>query len=359
VIAENREGRSDSANGQTVNGMLAMKPDSDDIKKQLGFLQTDHIKVAGKPFTRFYCPLTGQDDANAELCLGHVINGAMPNSSRKTIVQRKDIDGFYGRLLEPAFIAIMRMQSQSKARNFYDPEIRKKVGLTILIDGEPCEWYEDQGGPAPDYFTKKTLRSTEFGDLKIVLKKKIDTRVKLTFRLAHDARIESIASLLKAAYLTLFRILGYGFALSDGGREIGYNVIGRFFREHEHDKDARKAAGPFFRQYVNLIRPVSNYTGALPAGTLDTGRGHFCYDAHGVLFGSIIDVRMDKLLAAVLVPTFHDEASKVVFNDFLENKDQRLFLREFNYAERTRQIRAKKEIVERVWPKDEDYSDMA
>src|SRR5439155_26248140 len=143
--------------------------------------------ITGGPFKRFYCPIMRQDDENAELCLGHVINQKIPKSSKKTIVQRKDVDGFYGRLLEPAFITIMRMRNQSRGQNFYDPEIRKKVGLQILVDGEPCEYYEDQGHPVPPHFTKRILRSREFGDINIVLKKQIDKRVVLKVRLAHDA----------------------------------------------------------------------------------------------------------------------------------------------------------------------------
>jgi hypothetical protein len=202
-----------------------------------------------------------------------------------------------------------------------------------------------------------------YGDIKVVLKKpphEFDKPITWKFRMAHDARIETIASLLKAAYLTLFRILGYRFALSAGGLEIGYNVIGRFFREHRHaeTKKARRAAGPFFRQYVNLVRPVANYDGALPAGTLDTGKGHMCSNADNVFFACLVDVRMDKFLAAVLVPAFHDVRSAAAYADFLQNKDQRLLLREFTYSEDTDKVHVDPNAGSRVWPKDEDYSDM-
>ena len=216
---------------------LELKPDSDAMKKQLESLQADYARVTGKPFKRFYCPIMGKDDEKAELCLGHVINRKLPNSSKKTIVQRKDVDGFYGRLMEPAFVTIMRMQSQSKGQNFYDPEIRKKVGMQVLVDGEPCEYYEDQGHAVPPQYTKRALRSTEFGDLNIVLKKEIDKRVRLTFRLAHDREDRNdrfspqgrISHALSDSGATDSRS-------SEGGQEIGYNVIGKFFREHEHDE---------------------------------------------------------------------------------------------------------------------------
>jgi hypothetical protein len=333
------------------------------MTKQLARLRADYVEVEKKPFKRFYCPIMGQDDENADLCLGHVINQQFPNSSRKTIVQRKDVDGFYGRHLEPAFVTIMQMQSQSKGENFYDPEIRRKVGLEIMINGEVCEYYEDRGLPVPPQFTARTLSSKKYGDLKIVLKKpphEFDVPVTWKFRMTHDARIETIGSLLKAAYLTLFRVFGYRFALSAGGLEIGYNVIGRFFREHGHakTKDARRAAGPFFRQYVNLVRPVNNYDGSLPAGTLDTGKGHMCSNADNVFFASLVHVRMDKLLAAVVVPAFHDERSAAAYVDFLQNKDQRLLLREFTYSEDTGKVHVDPNAVSTVWPKDEDYSDM-
>ena len=81
-----------------------MKPDSEEMTRQLARLRADYLEVEKKPLKRFYCPIIGQDDENADLCLGHVIHQKIPNSSRKTIVQRKDVDGFYGRLLEPAWL---------------------------------------------------------------------------------------------------------------------------------------------------------------------------------------------------------------------------------------------------------------
>jgi hypothetical protein len=340
-----------------------MKPDSEEMTKQLARLRADYVEVEKKPFRRFYCPIMGQDHENADLCLGHVINQKIPNSSRKTIVQRKDVDGFYGRLLEPAFITIMQMQNQSKGENFYNREIRKKVRLEILINGEVCEYYEDRGLPVPPRFTVRSFSSKQCGDLKIVFKKpphEFDKPLTWKFRMAHDARIETIGSLLKAAYLALFRIMGYRFALSAGGLEIGYNVIGRFFREHRNatTKNARRAAGLFFRQYVNLVRPVANYNGALPAGTLDTGKGHMCSNANDFLFASLVYVRMDKHVAAVLMPAFHDVPSAAAYVDFLKNKDQRLLLREFTYSEDTDKVHINHKAVSKVWPKDEDNSDL-
>jgi hypothetical protein len=53
----------------------------------------------GNPFKCFYCPIL-QTDEETELCMGHIVNKSIPNSCRKCVVQRKDVDGFYGVVVE-------------------------------------------------------------------------------------------------------------------------------------------------------------------------------------------------------------------------------------------------------------------
>ena len=75
---------------------------NDEIRKEVERWKADFAQLGDGPPTHFQCPILLKDEA-VELCMGHVVNKAIPNCCRKTVLQRKDIDGFYGSLLERHF----------------------------------------------------------------------------------------------------------------------------------------------------------------------------------------------------------------------------------------------------------------
>jgi hypothetical protein len=72
------------------------------VERHLPHWQKGFTAVNGNPFKCFYCPIL-QTDEETELCMGHIVNKSIPNSCRKCVVQRKDVDGFYGVVVEAAF----------------------------------------------------------------------------------------------------------------------------------------------------------------------------------------------------------------------------------------------------------------
>jgi hypothetical protein len=80
--------------------------------------------------------------------------------------------------------------------------------------------------------------------------------------ISRDIRIPMLVSVIKAAHLTLFHMLGYNYVLSAGGYFVGHQILGEFFL-HNYDKpkaDVLKAANPFFREYVHMVRPLISDT---------------------------------------------------------------------------------------------------
>ncbi|PQV62436.1 hypothetical protein B1R32_13611 [Abditibacterium utsteinense] len=75
-------------------------------------LRADFKNVTGRPFEHFYCPIL-QRDGPAELCMGHVVNKAFFDTSNRVsercILQRKDVDNFYGSHFEPRFLLVDRI----------------------------------------------------------------------------------------------------------------------------------------------------------------------------------------------------------------------------------------------------------
>jgi hypothetical protein len=40
--------------------------------------------------------------------MGHIVNASFPNSSRKCVIQRKDVDGIYGSVVEADFATVIK-----------------------------------------------------------------------------------------------------------------------------------------------------------------------------------------------------------------------------------------------------------
>jgi hypothetical protein len=43
------------------------------------------------------------------LCAGHVLNQGLQSASRVTVIQRKDIDNYYGYSVEPDFVRMLNL----------------------------------------------------------------------------------------------------------------------------------------------------------------------------------------------------------------------------------------------------------
>src|SRR5262249_47096672 len=76
-------------------------------EEQLSRLNADYTAVAGKPVQRFVCPITLIDEPGAALCDGHILNASIKTAARKTVVQRLDVDNYFGTALEPELVAFL------------------------------------------------------------------------------------------------------------------------------------------------------------------------------------------------------------------------------------------------------------
>src|SRR2546429_236557 len=98
---------------------------SKDIERQRSFLREDCTRVIGRPFKDFLCPILLTDEP-VPLCMGHIINKACPNSFGGRIVQRADLDSFYGALAESDFTANIQARSMGGPEEaLRDPTLRK------------------------------------------------------------------------------------------------------------------------------------------------------------------------------------------------------------------------------------------
>ena len=77
-----------------------------ELAKRIEDCRADYAAVYGQSCENFFCPILLKGE-KAELIRGHIVNEPLKSSS-EWVPQRKDVDGFYGSVVEPEFIAIIQ-----------------------------------------------------------------------------------------------------------------------------------------------------------------------------------------------------------------------------------------------------------
>ena len=128
-----------------------------------------------------------------------------------------------------------------------------------------------------------------------------------------------LVSVLKAAHLTLFCRLGYGYALSVGGRFLGKDVLGCFFSKARGlDRlEVQRLAADHFTEFSALVRPAHKISGDF-SGTLDDGFGWLCLLGKTPWAIKVVVRVSDKFFCA-LVPVMDTPESANHFLRFMAN----------------------------------------
>ncbi len=294
------------------------------IDDLLPSLREDFNAVSGRKWNHFHCPIL-QVDEDAELCKAHVINASFPNSNRAVTVQRKDVDNFFGTHFERDFKLIEFAPDAGRSLSLEalnDRDLARIVQPKISADGEDQDFYvtTNPSGIPKDH-TEVRLGSSD-QQITLVIKSSPEDVIKKIsgpweIRAEKDLRLSVLVSVLKAAHLTLFHRLGYGYALSVGGRFMGQHVLGSFFlRARDHDRQSVQCmAAEHFAEFSTLVRPAFKIAGDFN-GTLDDGFGWLCM--LGRLPWAInVVVRVDDRFFCALVPIMDTDDSVHHFLQFL------------------------------------------
>ena len=335
---------------------------SEDVKKALVPLREDYARATGKPFRHFYCPLLLKDEATA-LCMGHVVNQAFPDSCRTRVVQRADVDNFYGSVAEAEFTAMLAARGAG-LEGIFASGCSKRIKRRIVVDGEDCKYYPYRGNMNPQH-SRIVLENEKGGDVQhLVLEKSNQEMLDIQHKpwslvVECDVRVAALATLIKAAYLSLFRLFGYAWALSAAGLSIGHDLLGRFYRENVGKSlaDAKEAAKSFFRPYVHMVRPILGCTGTPPRGTIEDNRAGVCFGSSGHPFAVAVCVRTGTDLHSVLMPAFDNPDSAATYWNFLGSDRESLRIWDSVFeAERGRWV-VNEPPMDAFWPKQEDALD--
>lgn len=302
----------------------------------LDALRRSYSETMGYPFRHFFCPILWRDDPVA-LCEGHVINEAFPGSDRSTVLQRKDVDNFFGTHFEADFVLLKDRGQHTAAEILTDPQLSRKFRPRLTADGVPVGHYLPKG-PVPAGHSELLVEREGLPAVRLAIK--LDPSQTLTslsadwkIALGKDVRLSALVSLLKAAHLTMFGLMAYSYALTTAGRFIGWDVLGSFVKANMHLGDrptVLRNASTHFLEFFELVRPVATWPHGLE-GTI-TDRLMFVCTGSPKPWAFMVFVRTGTDMHAVLLPVMEDDESAARFIRFLRNPWRRVETRLVRFA---------------------------
>jgi len=328
-----------------------------ELRQRLEVHRRDFERVTGRPFEHFYCPILGVDQEVA-LQRGHVINEAFENSTRVWVVQRRDVDGFFGSHFEADFEVLQHRDRLSVTEVLADPKLARKVRVKILRSGAPVP-FTTRGGDLPHVFTPFQLVDPQGATSSLGLKMSTEEIAatageKWEYLVLKDARVSALVSLIKAAHLSAFHMLGYRYALGLPGRFIGTDILGRFYRENfdKPRKTVRDNAWAFFKEFQHMVRPVLAVDPGAK-GTVTNRSVLVCHGTGGGFWGMVVYVKTAGMLHAVLLPAKGDAESMATYLGFLRNDNETLHLSHTAFDHENGQWLVHVDRFEKTWPKNE------
>jgi hypothetical protein len=298
---------------------------NENIQARLETLKIDYNRVRGHPFTYFYCPILFKDE-DVPICKGHIINLAFPNSARDWVVQRQDVDKFYGSNFESDFVAIQDSANHTLGDVITDKSLSKKFGPKILLDDKPVDFFI-----ARDDIPKQFTRIDFDNDGRVVrfaIKMHPDDFLaslgkKWEIAIEKDVRISAVVSLIKSAHLTLFGLLGYNYALSTAGYFVGRDILGMFFQQNynKSKSEVQVNAYDFFREFAPMVRPIQS-SGLDYQGTITDKLMLICKEKDGYPWAFIVFIKTSQSLHCVMIPIFEQPDAVAKFMRFLKDENE-------------------------------------
>jgi hypothetical protein len=326
----------------------------EEIERRLQVMRQDFRLNEGRPFEYFFCPMLLLDE-KTELCMAHIVNQAIKGSFRDWVVQRKDVDGFYGSVFESDFTALVQAKESGQA--FFDDVLRKKMETQIIINGEECPHYETKRRNVPPTHTAVQIDSGGGKIVDLVFRKPREEllalgKAPLEVRMGRDFSLSGLVSVIKAAYLTMFRLRGYKYALSLAGMQVGNAILGKFYEEcsGKEIQEIRERAVKFFQPYVNMARPIVGYTGAMPKGTVEDRMARLCCIGRKP-YAVIVCVRAASQFFAVMLPIYDDAEGVSAYHAFMTGETEKIWTHHCYFDPAKRDLVAEEIQSEAYWPK--------
>jgi hypothetical protein len=257
-------------------------------------------EATGKAPNRFVCPITLLDDPNAELCDGHILCDKLKSASKLTVVQRKDVDNRFGSYIESDFVKFANFRDAAQEdilRAGHNLTITSSTGERMpaffardeaKVRFQQLEMYDENGKTvATPYLKSHTLEAGQYKQLQVEWMLYIHKHC-------------FTAAMLKSAYLNMFRVFGYAWALDASGEKVRRTLATGFIASD------RNAALNQFSEFHGCCWIAGQMSGDSTLDSLTDNRLLFHFaegDAQGgLLFGITSLFCINSVLTAVTVP---------------------------------------------------------
>jgi hypothetical protein len=279
----------------------------EELQRRVEECRKDYKGQVGHAFEHFFCPILRCDEPT-DLCRGHVIPEKL-KSCNAWVPQRADVDNFYGWLAEAEFIGIVQDHGKDVLQLWLDPQLRRKHRPRLESEGQQLEAYFPKSHSGVSGQSPVTMVGEDGSTMcHFVIKaspEEIDALAgrKMELVVDRDYRPAVIASVLKAAHLSLFKMLGYRHVFSPAGLYLG-DILGRFYREHK-GKSKKELEGPleeYFRQFEGMVTPIVIQDQSLLKGTDVDNRVLACLAGSGGMFSLSVVVKAADHEFCVFLP---------------------------------------------------------
>lgn len=230
-----------------------------ELEKRIAANRADYEAYFGKPCKHFVCPILGRDE-DVEMCRGHMVTLAQ---SDIWIPQRKDVDNFYGSVVEADLATVVEDRGRDPWQLFLDPHKHPQHHFKMEHDGKPVEFYfpKPSHQPVENHIRLEFRNANDETISNIGIKKSASAflaadNTRLDLYVERDFRPPVVAAMLKAAHLTMFRMLGYDHIDSPGGRYLAH-ILKDFFEKHDGmHSPAKRDVDPYFARFNSMIAPL-------------------------------------------------------------------------------------------------------
>jgi hypothetical protein len=333
------------------------------VQRVLPRLQEEYTAREGRPFEHFYCPVLCRDEPTG-LCMGHVVPEAYADCCRARVVQRADVDNWYGSMIEADFGTLLVASGAGMDATI--GTLGRRVRARVEVDGRVIPHYRyNEGHSLPANHSHILVENADTGTAHHLVLAESPQDVLAAqggqwgLVVEHDCRASAVVTLIRSAYLTLFYMYGYRWALSASGLSVGHSLLGRFYEENRGRSPGavRASAAEFFHPFRHMVRPILGGCGAAGMrGTVEDNRAGVCFGSSGRPFALVVCVRIGEERHAVLMPDWSHVDSVVAYHDFLNGDRETLRINNAVYDQGNDRWLVHPETMEAYWPKNDENS---
>lgn len=263
----------------------------------------DYQETTKSRSDRFICPITLHKCDESELIEGHILNGALRKASRKTVLQYKGIDNFYGMSVEPSVIAFLDMLDADGSRC---PRYCHPKSLVFQNGSRVRAFAIGRKGIEKASMRFTRIRVNEASPAIFAEIAEDDSRLLGPFQVEYELCSPPshwTAAMLKAGHLCLFDMVGYRAIFCPFGEAVRHTLATYYEEGGQQNPDVH------FAEFKNAVKVLAVYQqegdGRLHPYAFDSieDREVLLHQSiHGCTFAATCIFKINNLTATVTLP---------------------------------------------------------